>query len=419
MTTHARLSPSAWKQWGYCPGSIQYVESLNIEDKPSKYAAEGTVAHEVHEQCLLNNKDAKDYLGETIKADGFSFKVNDNMVEAVQTSLDYIRTRIQEAEDFGYEVEMMVEIRSSLKYLKIKGLDGGTADVVLIFRLDGVITEVEIIDYKHGQGVAVEVKDNGQALCYVTGVIALPAFNGCAIHEGVKITISQPRAIHQDGPMRSWDIDKDTVLKWEEEELIPRAEATLEPDAPLVPTDDGCRFCNANGQCSALYAKTQEIMIADFANDALLPVPESMTVEQKKAVMNHAAMLRAFIVAVEAQLQYEVDSGSTEYKDAYKLVRKTTQRKLTDNALDEIDSPLLDYMTESDMYDRKPKGIGALEKAVKETMKENGVKGFVKEAKKVMSEITTKPEGGIVIALISDRRQGVQPSVCSDFDNLD
>ncbi len=212
MAKHARLSPSSWKQWGTCPGSIALIEALGIPDKPSKYAAEGTVAHEVHEQCLLHNKDAKDYLGETLESDGFSFKVNQNMVEAVQTSLDYIRTRIQEAEDFGYEVEMMVEIRSSLKHLGIKGLDGGTADVVLIFRLDGVITEVEIIDYKHGQGVAVEVKDNGQALCYITGVVALPIFNGCGIHEGIKITISQPRAHHPDGRIRSWDISKDFLL---------------------------------------------------------------------------------------------------------------------------------------------------------------------------------------------------------------
>lgn len=418
MTTHARLSPSAAKRWMTCPGSIALVESLNIEEKPSKYAAEGTVAHEVHEQCLLKNKEAKDFMGQTIEADGFKFKVNQNMVDAVQESLDYIRTRIEEAEDFGLRVEMRVEVRSSLKFLKIPGLDGGTADVILLFWDGDTLVEVEIVDYKHGQGVAVEVEDNPQALCYGDGVINIPELKKYPVADGVKITISQPRAFHPDGTIRTWKTTKEHILEWEEDELVPKAKATLEDDAPLVPSDDGCRFCNANGQCSALYDKTQEIAIADFAEDSF-PDPRIMTSEQKMVVMNHAAMLRAFIVAVEESVQGEVDKGSTDYEDSYKLVRKTTQRKLTEDALDPDFSPLLDYIDEEDMYERKPKAMGQLEKAVKEKMKADGVKGFVKAAKEIMGEVTFKPEGSLVIAPMSDKRRAVQPSLTSDFKDLD
>lgn len=84
---HARLSPSSAKRWMTCPGSVKFIEALNIEETPSKYAAEGTVAHEVHELCLVNNQKASEWLGRTISADGMKFKVNQNMVDAVQASL--------------------------------------------------------------------------------------------------------------------------------------------------------------------------------------------------------------------------------------------------------------------------------------------------------------------------------------------
>ena len=130
---HARLSPSASKRWMACPGSIKLQEKLGIENTTSKYAAEGTVAHEVHELCLQKNLDAEDYQGKKIKADGFEFVVNKNMVEAVQSSLDYIRERVEEAELDGLKAEIQVEVTASLKYLKVPGLDGGTSDVVILF----------------------------------------------------------------------------------------------------------------------------------------------------------------------------------------------------------------------------------------------------------------------------------------------
>lgn len=410
---HARLSPSSADRWMVCPGSLALEESLKIKDKPNKYAAEGTVAHEVHEKALLGKQRAEEYIGQTFEADGFKFKVNQEMADAVQESLDYILERISDAVDFGYRVEILVEVRCSLKHLGIPGLDGGTSDVVLIFWDDtDIACEIEIIDYKHGQGVAVEVVDNRQALCYANGVIALPELNGYGFNEGIRITISQPRAHHPDGRIRSWTVDKDHLLNWEDDELIPKAKATHEKNAPLVPSDKGCRFCRAAGSCEALYNKTQEIAIADFKDDSF-PDPKVMTAEQKMVVMEHAVMIKAFIVAVEAQVQHEVDEGSNDYESAFKLVRKTTQRKLTDKAFDELDSPLLDYLSEDDMYEKKPKGLGAIEKALKATGKKP------KEVKEIMSEVTIKPEGGLVIAPLSDKRVAVQPALTGDFANLD
>ena len=62
MTTHARLSPSASKQWLSCPGSIQLCEQIKIKDKGSKYSAEGSVAHNLGEKCLKENTNPEDWL---------------------------------------------------------------------------------------------------------------------------------------------------------------------------------------------------------------------------------------------------------------------------------------------------------------------------------------------------------------------
>ncbi len=409
---HARLSPSASKRWMTCPGSIGMTEKLNIQDKPSRFAAEGTVAHEVHELALVNNLPAKFYIGKTIEADGMKFKVSQDMVDAVQLSLDYIYDVIAMAESRGLRVEIKVEVRCSLKSLGIPGLDGGTSDVILEFWNGDTLIKIEVFDYKHGAGVAVEAVDNTQAMCYALGVILLPELNGQGIPEGIDVTISQPRAHHPDGRIRTWETDKDHLLNWCDDELVPKAKATLCEDAKFVPSDDGCRFCPVAGQCPKLFERTQEVAMLDFTDDEpQLPDVDKMTAEQKQFVMDHAVMLRSFIVAVENQVKSEVDHGSKDYDGAYKLVRKTTRRKFTEDALDELCSPLLDHLEHSDLYEEKGRSMTEIERRLKKAI-------GVKNAKEVMQEVTNKPEGELVIAPNSDKRKGVQPTIMSDFTDL-
>ena len=409
---HARLSPSAAKRWMTCPGSIKAIERLNIQDKPSRFAAEGTVAHEVHELCLVNNQLAKNYFGKTITADGMKFKVNQDMVDAVQMSLDYIQYRIDMAELEGLSVEVQVEVRSSLEYLGIPGLDGGTSDVVLLFWGDDELVGIEVFDYKHGAGIAVECIDNPQIMCYGLGI--------CAKYQAkaelpVRITISQPRAHHPDGRIRHWNTTAEHLMRWKDEELVPRAKETLEEDAKFQPSDDGCRFCPLAGNCPALYKRSQEVAMIDFdecEDDVHLPDVETLTAEQKKFIMDHAGVIRSFIVAVENQVKKEVDHGSQEYEGSYKLVRKTTRRKFAEDALDEFTSPLLDHLDYTDIYEEKSRSITEIERRLKKVI-------GVKAAKEVMDEITIRPEGVLVIAPISDKRKAEQSSFIGDFNGID
>jgi len=423
---HARLSPSASKRWMTCAGSVGMIEKLNIQDKPSRFAAEGTVAHEVHELCLVKNQEAKEYLGKTIEADGFKFKVNQDMVDAVQLSLDYINDRIQKAQMDGIEVQVLVEVRASLKHLGIPGLDGGTSDVVLIFSDDDGICAIEIFDYKHGAGVAVDAIHNTQAMCYAVGVC-----NEYQVSTDtpVYITISQPRAHHPDGRIRTWETNAVNLKNWEDSELIPKARATFDEatyyrsfnvdDIPddwieptFVPSEDGCRWC-AVGHCPMLFERTQEVAMLDFADDKEVNLPdvEVLTSKQKQFIMDNAGVLRIFITGIENQVRNEIDQGSQEYEGHYKLVRKKTNRKFTEDALDELCSPLLDHLEHSDIYQEKPRTMTEIEKRLKKAI-------GPKDAKEIMDEITTKPEGDLVIAPESDKRKGVPPALIGDFKDI-
>jgi len=415
---HAKLSPSAAKRWMTCAGSVRLIDSIEVEDRTSKYAAEGTVAHEICETCLRDHKEPKEFLGLKMEADGFTFTVSQNMVEACDVYVDYIREYILDAEmSADITVECQVEVKCSLKELKVPGLDGGTSDCVLINKEHCTI---DVIDYKHGSGVAVEVVNNPQAMQYGLGALFALQKQGIDVSDyKVYMTIVQPRAMHKDGPIRVWEISAKALLTWCAEILIPKAKLTLEDDAPLTPSDDACMFCPVK-DCSARYAKVSELAMIDFEDSKeLLPNPEHMTVEQKVAVMDHIKMVRSFLVAVEAQIKSEVDSGSEDYKGKYKLVRSNTQRKLLEDAFDEISSPLLDYITEDDLYERKRKGVGALEAALKDKFREQGIKGFTKKVKEILGEVTDKPLGELVIAPESDTRKEVQPSIVSDFDDLE
>lgn len=408
---HARLSPSASGRWMSCTGSTLFIEQLRVQDSPSPYAAEGTVAHEVHEKVLLGKgSTAYDFVGKTFTADNMKFTVTEEMASAVQVSIDWIDNLIGEYDWNGFTHNLQVEVRSSLEYLGLKGLDGGTSDTVIEFYQEGILYDLYVHDYKHGQGVAVEADNNTQAMCYALGV--------CRLHDAhkdtrVTIVIAQPRAPHSEGTIRTWSTTAGELYAWEKNELVPAAKANFDGTGEFVPSEKACRFCLAKGNCQALLKQTQEVAMLDFEEvSETLPSVEVLTTEQKIRIMEHADMIRSFIVGVENQIKIDMDKGSKEYENHFKLVRKTTHRKFTEEALDEVMSPLLDYIQVEDIYSSKPRSLGEIEAALKREL--GG-----KLSAEVMKQVTEKPEGSLVVAPLSDKRKAETPTVINDFTDLD
>lgn len=410
---HSRLSCSGAKRFMTCPGSIAACEQHNPTGKrtSTKFAAEGTVAHELCDICLEKSAPAKHFLGQKFSADGFTFTVNNEMVDAVQDYLDYVYKQAN-----GIESDVQSEVWGSLELLDIPGLDGGTTDALIISPDEKTIV---VIDFKYGQGVAVEVEENPQLMCYGLAPLLKLVNDENNDMKGweIKLVIVQPRAFHPDGPIREWTTDGYDLLDWGLNKLKPAAQLAITENAPLKASDDGCKFCEAAGNCPELANKTQELAIIDFEDmdvqaDEKFPSLPTLTPQQKINIMEHATAIKSFIVAVENQIKIDMENGDTGYADHFKLVRKQTRRKLTDEALDPDFSPFLDVLDEDQVFIRKTETLGNLEKALKANL-------GTKQAIEFLKNLVIKPEGDVVVAKLSDKRKAIEPSAKRDFEGLE
>jgi len=251
MSGHSLNSPSSFARRIGCPGSANMERDLPNET--SVYAAEGTAAHALGELCLLDGSNPKDHEGTTItNDDGSKFEVCGDMVSAVTEYVDYCR---------ALAGDHLIEHKFSLKFLGDD--EKGTSDFTAV--KDGIL---HVVDYKHGRGVSVEAENNVQGLCYALG--AAEHFKD-ADWSVVRITIVQPRAYHEKGGIRSWDVTRAEMIEYAMD-FAYYARLTEEEDAPLD-VGDWCMFCKAKPRCPAQMEFAQKVLDMDFKEPTSKPVP--------------------------------------------------------------------------------------------------------------------------------------------------
>ena len=322
MSAHARLSPSSAHRWIACPGSVR-AES-GMRDKRSEFSALGTAAHEMASQVLeAGGRDAYVRIGE--KFDGgeegepWLFEADDDMCNAVQQYLDVV----WECFDSLEGAEMAVETR--VRVPNIGDNTWGTLDC----RISQPFGPLHIFDYKHGQGVVVEVKNNEQMKLYALGTVAEA---GRGYHDDVHLHIVQPRARHSDGAHRSWMTSEDELYAWLEQEVEHAAEAAMGQDGKLS-AGDHCKFCKAMATCPVLRFAVQEAAAMDFAdspdNDPVRIAFLGKEMGDKdpdtlSQVLVRVPMIDAFIRAVEEEALHRLENGVEV--PGFKLVRKKSNR---------------------------------------------------------------------------------------------
>lgn len=285
------------ERWATCPGSVRM--SRGLRGAESKYAAEGTAAHDL----------AKTILECELAGQPFAYDNSDIDPEMLEPVMVYVKEVLSDAK--GNDV--LIEERCDLSQVH-PGLFG-TCDNVTFVKADKVL---KVRDYKHGSGIPVEVKGNKQLRYY--GLAALLSTDFPC--ETVELTIVQPRVNHPQGPIRSERISSLELLEFAEE-LKNAALATERPDAPIV-AGDHCRFCPAAGICPALRSKAQDMARLDFSEVSEQP----LSIDELAKALEWVPVLKQWAENVDRHA-YSLAQKGTKIP-GFKLVAKRGIRKWSD-----------------------------------------------------------------------------------------
>jgi hypothetical protein len=308
---HAELSASSSERWTTCYGSVAL--SAGVPNLTSKYAAEGTAAHHIAACCLNGGADPRDFLGETALVEGFIIDLDEELIAAVEEYLEYVNSTSRPDDVCAVEQSFTPAMK------KLHPKFGGSTDYV---RWRASEQLLEIMDYKHGAGVPVDVDDNKQLKYYALGALLSNPQWGA---ETVKITIVQPRCDHEQGRIRSYTFPAIDLVDYAGE-LVEAAKRTEEFGADLVPSKKACKWCPANAanKCPAIEMQTREMVSASF--DMLQP--EKYSLEQIAEFLEKAPLVEARISALREFAYQRACAGETV--PGFKLVDKRATRKWKD-----------------------------------------------------------------------------------------
>lgn len=307
--SHAELSPSSAHRWIACPGSVAL--SRGVERTDTAYSREGTFAHGVAAQCLLDGTDAASKIGQT----GDGFLVDTEMAEHIQVYLDAVRSTLA-IEGGELDVETKVVVSPNIWGTKDAGIR--------------VPHAVHVFDFKYGAGVFVSAADNEQMQTYALGDV-LP--ENLRPDTPVFMHIVQPRC-NADRPWRT----SQTTVKWLMDVWKPTLEnaekAALAPNAPLHPGEH-CGFCPAKHFCPELRKQALTTAQSVFKNLDLVdapvkpPSPANLTPQQIAVALAGEELVTAWFKGVTEMATALAKKGELP---GYKLVAKVGLRKWTNEA---------------------------------------------------------------------------------------
>lgn len=372
---HAMLGASKAHRWMTCPASIQL--EATIPDEESFYAAEGTAAHALAEECLAKQKPPEHFIG--VEFEGFI--VDEVMASHVATYVDFCNA--QESD------EAHVELRVDYSEWAAGGF--GTADYVVLH--DGVL---HVIDLKYGQGLKVNANRNEQLMLYGLGA----AYEFIDKVDTVSMTIVQPRLDHIDTySMRAKDL-----FKWADDVVKPAARRTMSPEPEFKPSKKACHFCKAKATCRALAKHNYELTLSSFDNleePLLVQVPHTLNVEEIGHLLPKMDALIGWAQGVQKHAHKLLMDGGI--LPNFKLVAGRGQRKWLDA---DIAEESLIKMLGDEAY---------VSKLISPTQAEKAL-GKAKYGEII--DLIHKPEGRPQLAPDTDPRPAVKPEAADFFTDI-
>ena len=385
LKQHSALAMSAAHRWLACPGSV-FLSSQCPEQGQSKYAAEGTQAHAVAEAILTD----------VLVNNGNLFQsYHDHMNLCSDTEMaDHVLNYCLEVTKIMLSTKLL-KLAVEKRFILDEALDlGGTADVAFTCISPAGKNVGCIIDLKYGQGTLVEVTDNPQLLGYACAMDADPDWGPL---DRAVIYIYQPRCPHPDGILRALKISRPELDTWKTRlvEGGKTAVAQFDELKPVYQAGDHCQWCPAQAICLKRATHIRGEAGVDFLPDVEkpeLPEPTTLTDEQVRRVVLHRAQIESFLKRTE---EYAM-GRAMEGRDVagLKLVYGKGAGRRWAGKPEEVATALTTRGV-IDPWDKKLKGIGAIEKEIGEGK---------------LDDLTLKPEAPLKIVSVDDKREAVKPN---------
>lgn len=367
--SHALLAASRASRWMNCPPSARLEEKMD-ESAPSKYAEEGTLAHEIAEVMLRGRF-------RLLPADDCTKEVrrlkknplySDEMKTYLDVYLDYVTEQYRVAIQSTPDAVISLEERLDFSRWVEQGF--GTGDAIVI--ADGVM---EVIDLKYGKGVEVFAEKNPQLMLY--GLGALEAFDMLFGIKTVKLTIVQPRQERID----SWSISAEDLYIWGDEEVKPKAALAYEGKGEMK-CGHWCKWCRVKPLCAKMAETNLDLAKDEFKE------PQLLSDDRLVEVFTQLPMLKDWAESVAEYLLKQALAGKEV--PGYKVVEGRTQRKWADEA--QVREILSVDHDPSEFMVTKLAGIPAIEKLLK------------KDFQPLLGDLVVIPQGIPTLVPLSDKR---------------
>lgn len=379
---HALLSPSGSHRWMHCTPSARLEE--NLPESTSSAAEEGTVAHELAEYAL----DAYMKGEYTPLLDDLPTPKHIAANKYYSPEMDkYVTDYVCYVCDI-YELEEGAEMHIERKFDLTSYVPEcfGSCDCDIVGK-----KVLNIIDLKYGKGVQVDAKDNSQLMMYALGVLRTLSPKRQAEIETVRMHIAQVRL----GSYSVFEMTARDLTHWGIHVLRPTAEKAFAGQGDAV-VGSHCKFCKFKAQCRA----QRDALVGDFER---LGDTKALSLDEIAGLLTKVDMYSDWLSSVKSHALSEALAGKN--LKGWKLVEGRSIRTITD-AAKAVEILVGMGFTADELTNRKLKGIGDLEKKVG------------KKALEVsLGDIIVKPKGAPTLALESDKREAIQPTI-DMFDEL-
>lgn len=378
---HALLGASSAKRWLNCPFSV--AASVGEPNKSSVAADEGTLCHE-----LVELETRLKFLPDTLFPGSAERKREEiqanplykhDMVWCSQEALEFI-----DRLSYEYDSPPSVITESRVDFSRFVPEGYGYSDVILYGG-----NRIDVWDYKHGKGVAVNAYQNEQGSLYGLGAI-----EHVLVHHNqqfdknckVGIHICQPR----NGGDSSWYTTAEELIDWGINTVKPIAVKAYSWATQSIEPDEGpksgnwCTFCPVKYKCKAC---SQMAAVKAFG----MKEAHMYTDAELSEILSLQSNVVGWFKKVEEHVKAQVDAGKSF--PGWKLVAGRGKRTFTDTdkAIQRLQQHGYDRAL---FYETNPLTVAKMEGVV-------GKKAF----NEIVGDMVQNTPGAPVIAPESDKRE--------------